>query len=469
MLQDFNKKEIVNNLGKLKRIDGEYTNKLNRCKEIWRSISHKEIKAEYEKQNLNAMMIIQNTNIFSKLLSFFHIGKFYKKNKNIQAQESKIKELDKEISELQQRVTALEADLKTLNSEKESLNIPICLKENNGSLIITDVDITHGKNDTIMNTHDQNSQDSKRKVIVHCTDYFPRNNIILSNYDGGKILHGEMTYHGVCKKVSCLNHRHEVHFTINNRVETTGAGEGNWDKPTYIHVAMVLGEDGTKLSKRNGDASFMDLYEEGYLPEAIVNYLSLLGWSPENNQEVFSMQELIHNFDEKRISKSSSQYDVKKLQWFNHQYIKNMADEEYLTWVKKYFTKETNKDETWLNHLLLIYKNGLNYGQEINTLVEDFLTDRYEISTECQEFLNSDSVIPEVIRTFKQEIINIDWTVENISEAINKVKEKLGVKGKLLFMPIRIATSGIMHGPELADTIYLLGYEKVMEHLNNYD
>ncbi len=242
-----------------------------------------------------------------------------------------------------------------------------------------------------------------------------------------------------------------------------------WDKPTYIHVAMVLGEDGTKLSKRNGDASFMDLYEEGYLPEAIVNYLSLLGWSPENNQEVFSMQELIHNFDEKRISKSSSQYDVKKLQWFNHQYIKNMADEEYLTWVKKYFTKETNKDETWLNHLLLIYKNGLNYGQEINTLVEDFLTDRYEISTECQEFLNSDSVIPEVIRTFKQEIINIDWTVENISEAINKVKEKLGVKGKLLFMPIRIATSGIMHGPELADTIYLLGYEKVMEHLNNYD
>ena len=181
MLQDFNKKEIVNNLGKLKRIDGEYTNKLNRCNEIWSSISYKEsIKAKYEEQNSNTMMIIQNTNIFSKLLSFFHIGKFYKENKNIQAQESKIKELDKEISELQQRVTALAADLKTLNSEKESLNIPICLKENNGSLIITDVDITHGKNDTIMNTHDQNSQDSKRKVIVHCTDYFPRNNIILS-------------------------------------------------------------------------------------------------------------------------------------------------------------------------------------------------------------------------------------------------------------------------------------------------
>ena len=84
---------------------------------------------------------------------------------------------------------------------------------------------------------------------------------------------------------------------------------------------MVLGEDGTKLSKRNGDASFMDLYNEGYLPEAIVNYLSLLGWSPKENKEIFTMDELIEAFDEKRMSKSSSQYDVKKLQWFNHHYI----------------------------------------------------------------------------------------------------------------------------------------------------
>ena len=102
-----------------------------------------------------------------------------------------------------------------------------------------------------------------------------------------------------------------------------------WDKPKYIHVAMVLGEDGSKLSKRNGDASFMDLYNEGYLPEAIVNYLVLLGWSPNSNQEVFSMDELIKEFSPERISKSSSQYDVKKLNWFNAQYIKKMPDDKY--------------------------------------------------------------------------------------------------------------------------------------------
>lgn len=240
----------------------------------------------------------------------------------------------------------------------------------------------------------------------------------------------------------------------------------DWEKPIYAHVAMVLGEDGNKLSKRNGDASFMDLYDEGYLPEAIVNYLVLLGWSPESNQEVFTMDELIQNFDEKRLSKSSSSYDSKKLQWFNAHYIKKMEDEEYLTWIKKYFTRDvSNKTEEWVNKLLLIYKEHLSYGAEINDEVANFFED-IKVSEECLEFMKSDEVIPKVVETFKNEIESInDWTVENISVAITNVKEKAGVKGKMLFMPIRIAASGLMHGPELADTLYLIGKDKILERL----
>lgn len=239
-----------------------------------------------------------------------------------------------------------------------------------------------------------------------------------------------------------------------------------WEKPTYIHVAMVLGEDGNKLSKRNGDASFMDLYNEGYLPEAIVNYLSLLGWSPETNQEVFSMEELISNFNEERISKSSSQYDVKKLKWFNHQYINKMDDEKYLSWIKKYFSNECNKSEEWLNHLLLIYKSHLNYGKEINELTSSFFNKEFVIDEEAKEFMESDEVIPKVVEVFKEEIKSTsNWSVETLQEVINNVKEKAGVKGKMLFMPIRIVASGIMHGPELADTLYLIGKEEILNRL----
>lgn len=240
-----------------------------------------------------------------------------------------------------------------------------------------------------------------------------------------------------------------------------------WEKPIYAHVAMVLGEDGNKLSKRNGDASFMDLYNEGFLPDAIVNYLVLLGWSPEVNQEVFTIEELIKNFDEKRISKSSSQYDVKKLKWFNHQYISKLSDEEYLTWVKKYFTQDvTNKSEDWINRLLLIYKSHIDYGMEINEVTKSFFNDEFKIEGEALEFMHSDEVIPHVVEVFKEEIEAVnDWCVENLSLVINNVKEKAGVKGKLLYMPIRIAASGIMHGPELADTLYLIGKEEILNRL----
>ena len=240
-----------------------------------------------------------------------------------------------------------------------------------------------------------------------------------------------------------------------------------WEKPTYIHVAMVLGEDGNKLSKRNGDASFMDLYNEGYLPSAVVNYLALLGWSPESNQEVFTMEELIANFNENRISKSSSQYDVKKLKWFNHHYINNLSDEEYLTWIKKYFTNNTEgKTEDWINKLLLVYKNHIDYGAEINEVTASFFDSNFEINEDAAEFMKSDEVIPHVVEVFKEEIENTtDWTVETLSNVINNVKEKAGVKGKMLYMPIRIAASGIMHGPELADTLYLIVKEEILNRL----
>lgn len=241
-----------------------------------------------------------------------------------------------------------------------------------------------------------------------------------------------------------------------------------WQAPTYIHVPMVLGEDGNKLSKRNGDASFMDLYHEGYLPEAVVNYLVLLGWSPDTNQEVYTMDELIKAFDAKRISKSPSSYDIKKLRWFNQKYIKNLSDEAYLAFVKPYFTYDvTDKSEDWINKLLLIYKDHLSYGKEINELVKIFFNDEITISKENEEFLQSDENISLVIKTYRDELNNLDsWNPEAIAEVINIVKEKTGVKGKLLYMPMRIKISGVEHGPELPDEIYLMGKEKVINRLN---
>lgn len=242
-----------------------------------------------------------------------------------------------------------------------------------------------------------------------------------------------------------------------------------WEKPVYIHVAMVLGEDGTKLSKRNGDASFMDLYNDGYLPEAIVNYLVFLGWSPNSNREIFSMDELIKEFDPKRISKSSSQYDVKKLNWMNAKYIKNLSDDDYYKLVIPYLKDSydvSDKSEDWLKHLVRIYKNHISFGKEIVSEVELFFNKDLDLDDECFSFLD-DPDARKVIDCFKEKIANLkDWSVSSINDCISLVKEETGIKGKMLYMPIRIKVSYQMHGPELGDTIFLLGKEEVLKRLD---
>lgn len=242
-----------------------------------------------------------------------------------------------------------------------------------------------------------------------------------------------------------------------------------WEKPTYIHMPTVNGSDGKKLSKRNGDASFMDLYNEGYLPEAIINYLALLGWSSKDSKEIFTFEELITDFDASRIGSSPSIFDIKKLNWVNSQYIKDIDIERLkeitLPHLKEAYDLSTKRD-TWIEELILLHKNYISYGKEIVDATKLFFDEDIKIEDEAQEFMNSDENILKTITEFTKHIKEVkDYTIENIKEAINKTKETSGNKGKLLFMPIRIKTTGLMHGPELPNTLHLLGKETVISRL----
>lgn len=112
-----------------------------------------------------------------------------------------------------------------------------------------------------------------------------------------------------------------------------------WQRPVYVHVPPVMKDEKQKLSKRNGDASFQDLVAAGYLPEAIINYIALLGWSPETEQEIYSLEELIDVFDVKRISRSPAIFDKDKLTWMNGVYLRNMDLDTYYKLVKPYLEK----------------------------------------------------------------------------------------------------------------------------------
>ena len=241
-----------------------------------------------------------------------------------------------------------------------------------------------------------------------------------------------------------------------------------WDIPLFGHMTLIVNEAGKKLSKRDQDImQFMSQYHEaGYLPEAMFNFMALLGWSPDKEQEIFSKEELIAEFTEKRLSKSPSMFDRKKLAWVNNRYIKELEPqviyELCLPFLKKAYDLSAISKE-WLEELILLYQPQLSYGEEIVALTEQFFK-ASELSSEAEEVLTWETT-PILKTVFVKEIENIDWTKEALSEAINNVKTTTEIKGKPLFMGLRVLATNITHGPDLVTTLYLLGKQKVKDNL----
>lgn len=243
-----------------------------------------------------------------------------------------------------------------------------------------------------------------------------------------------------------------------------------WPIPEFIHLPIIKKNkySDKKLSKRDGDATVEALKAKGYLNEAIINMLALTGWSPGDEREIFSLDELIGVFDPKNIGKSNAIFDIDKLNWLNNHYIKEASIETVKSITLPHLEKVydlSEKSDAWLEELILLYKDQISYGEEIVEVSKIFFKDDIEYGNEELKILNAEGVNA-MLNIFYDEIVFIsDWNVESIARALDLTKERSGLKGKMLYMPIRVKVTGSMHGPELPNTIYLLGKEKVLKRL----
>jgi len=239
-----------------------------------------------------------------------------------------------------------------------------------------------------------------------------------------------------------------------------------WDTPSFGHMTLIVNEQRKKLSKRdNSILQFMSQYEElGYLPEAMFNFMSLLGWSPVGEEEIFTHQQLIEQFSEERLSKSPSMFDPIKLKWINNRYIKALSFEDFKTLTLPFLEKQydlTQISQEWIDTLLHLFQEQCSYGQEIVSLTAMFFEDHFSLENEEAETIYNLESTQLVAHAFAQHRPAV-WSVETVKETINKVKEVTGLKGKPLFMGLRVVASGKVHGPDLASTLYLLGEERVI-------
>lgn len=250
-----------------------------------------------------------------------------------------------------------------------------------------------------------------------------------------------------------------------------------WEYPRYGHMTLIVNEDRKKLSKRDESIiQFISQYKDlGYLPHAMFNFFALLGWSPGGEEEIFSHDELVKLFDESRLSKSPSMFDKQKLKWMNNQYIKQMSLDEVIDFTLPHLqaaglaNKEMTAEESaWVRDLIALYHDQLSFGAEIVELSAQFFTDELEYDEESQAILAGEQV-PEVMTSFQAQLEELEtFDAASIKDAIKAVQKETGHKGKNLFMPIRVVTTGQMHGPELQSSIALIGKEKSIARVAKY-
>lgn len=246
-----------------------------------------------------------------------------------------------------------------------------------------------------------------------------------------------------------------------------------WEKPEYCHLPTVLNENRKKLSKREGDVSVEDFKASGYLPEGLVNYLALVGWSPDSNEEIMSLEHMVELFTFDRVASAGGIFDRKKLDWVNSHYMKELEKDEIFNLAKPFIIESGLADEKfldshkdWTEILLLTIKDSVDNLKQIPDAIRFAFEDMPEVSEGELEVLKGETV-PQLLNALEEKISGMDSiTFEKAQTIMKEIQKETGIKGKNLYMPTRVAITGVEHGPELSNIIYLLGKDKVLDRIN---
>jgi len=241
-----------------------------------------------------------------------------------------------------------------------------------------------------------------------------------------------------------------------------------WEVPTYVHCPLITNEEHKKLSKRSGHSSFEDLTEQGYVSQAIVNFVALLGWSPEDDKEIFSLQELIEAFDYKHISKSPAVFDMVKLSWMNGEYLKKMSEEDFFKLAEPYI-KEVIKKPLDIKKISNMVKTRIEVLPQIGSHI-DFFEDLPEYDTEMYTHKkmktnseNSLALLKEVLPLLEN---TDEYTNDNLFSILQEFGKEHEYKTGFIMWPIRTALSGKQMTPAGATEIMeVLGKEESIRRI----
>jgi len=244
-----------------------------------------------------------------------------------------------------------------------------------------------------------------------------------------------------------------------------------WTPPSFAHLPLLLNEDRSKLSKRQGDVAVEDFREKGFLPEALINYVALLGWSPGDDREMFSLSELEREFNIERVSKTGAVFDINKLRWFNGQYLRALAPEELVELCIPHLRAAGVDvlDRERLQSIVSLLANRLTLPSDIVPLLHELLLEVSEVNDDEARAYDFDGGAKSVLHRFVELAPGISpWKADHIKALIQTIQHDTEVKGKRLYMPLRIALTGRAHGPDLSIVAEILGRDICMTRIRSH-
>ena len=242
--------------------------------------------------------------------------------------------------------------------------------------------------------------------------------------------------------------------------------------PVFAHLPLILGPDKTRLSKRHGATSVMAYQEQGILPEAMRNFLALLGWAPGNDQELFTDEELIQAFSLQGISKANAVFNNEKLAWFNAQYIARLSHDKMVEHLKPEYEKAglwrdslDNNERDWFRSVVDLYRPRAKVLQDFPKQSRFFLINEVEFDPAAVEKFLKDEKVLAHLRLLGERLGTAEFTHDGLESAVRGLAVELGVKPAALMNPARVALTGQAVAPGLFDVMLLLGREKTVARL----
>ncbi len=248
-----------------------------------------------------------------------------------------------------------------------------------------------------------------------------------------------------------------------------------WDKPIFAHAPLILGPDRTKLSKRHGNTYIGQYRQDGYLPEAMFNYLVLLSWSPEGDRELLTRDEIIRQFRLDRVTRANPVFDIDKLNWINAHYIREAGPGRITELAVPHLIRDglitpqqAKEKENWIKTMVEIVQDRLVKVSDITGMAKIFFDDLPTFEDDDALQVLKGEQVPRLLELFRSKIRTAGRIDEEFCSGIFKVLQKeTGIKGKNLFMPIRAAVTGQCHGPDLNKTLLLLGRDKLISRIKH--